>query len=31
MRNGLPKIPGTISIARKLIDWFLESQGVLPP
>jgi len=23
----LPPIPGKISIARKLIDWFLEKQG----
>lgn len=29
--DNLPKIPGKISIARKLIDWFLESRGKLPP
>jgi len=29
--DNLPKIPGEISIARKLIDWFLEGQGVPPP
>jgi NAD+ diphosphatase len=25
--NDLPPIPGKISIARKLIDWFVEKQG----
>ena len=25
--NNLPRIPGKISIARKLIDWFLAKQG----
>jgi len=25
--DGLPRIPGKISIARKLIDWFLAKQG----
>ena len=25
--DNLPNIPGKISIARKLIDWFLEGQG----
>ncbi len=29
--HNLPKIPGKISIARRLIDCFLEGQGVLPP
>ncbi len=24
--NDLPRIPGKISIARKLIDWFIEKQ-----
>jgi NAD+ diphosphatase len=28
--DNLPPIPGKISIARKLIDWFLEKQGRLP-
>jgi len=23
----LPQIPGKISIARKLIDWFVEKRG----
>jgi NAD+ diphosphatase len=25
--DSLPRIPGKISIARKLIDWFIEKQG----
>ena len=25
--DNLPSIPGKISIARKLIDWFLGKQG----
>jgi NAD+ diphosphatase len=25
--DNLPPIPGKISIARKLIDWFLAKQG----
>jgi NAD+ diphosphatase len=25
--DHLPQIPGKISIARKLIDWFVEQQG----
>jgi len=25
--DHLPQIPGKISIARKLIDWFVEKQG----
>jgi NAD+ diphosphatase len=25
--DSLPRIPGKISIARKLIDWFLAKQG----
>ena len=28
--DTLPPIPGKISIARKLIDWFLETQGNVP-
>jgi len=28
--DTLPPIPGKISIARKLIDWFLEKQGRFP-
>ena len=28
--DNLPPLPGKISIARKLIDWFLEKQGKLP-
>ena len=28
--DNLPALPGKISIARKLIDWFLEKQGKLP-
>jgi NAD+ diphosphatase len=28
--DSLPPIPGKISIARKLIDWFLEKQGNVP-
>jgi NAD+ diphosphatase len=28
--DNLPTIPGKISIARKLIDWFLEKQGGAP-
>jgi len=28
--DHLPPLPGRISIARKLIDWFLEEQGKLP-
>jgi NAD+ diphosphatase len=28
--DALPPIPGKISIARKLIDWFLEKQGGAP-
>lgn len=27
--DGLPTLPGKISIARKLIDWFLAKQGAL--
>ncbi len=27
--DGLPTIPGKISIARKLIDWFLQKHGYL--
>jgi NAD+ diphosphatase len=27
--DSLPRIPGKISIARKLIDWFIEKQGVV--
>jgi NAD+ diphosphatase len=25
--DNLPRIPGKISIARKLIDWFIDKQG----
>jgi NAD+ diphosphatase len=25
--DRLPRIPGKISIARKLIDWFIDKQG----
>jgi NAD+ diphosphatase len=25
--DSLPRIPGKISIARKLIDWFVDKQG----
>ena len=28
--DKLPRIPGKISIARKLIDWFLQKQGSSP-
>ena len=28
--DNLPPLPGKISIARRLIDWFLEKQGKLP-
>ena len=28
--DTLPQIPGKISIARKLIDWFLDKQGRMP-
>lgn len=28
--DNLPPLPGKISIARSLIDWFLEKQGKLP-
>jgi NAD+ diphosphatase len=28
--DSLPRIPGKISIARKLIDWFIEKQGKNP-
>jgi NAD+ diphosphatase len=28
--DNLPRIPGKISIARKLIDWFMEKQGESP-
>lgn len=28
--DHLPQIPGKISIARKLVDWFVEKQGKLP-
>ena len=28
--NNLPRIPGKISIARKLIDWFVGKQGRMP-
>ena len=28
--DNLPALPGKISIARKLIDWFLEKQGKPP-
>ncbi len=28
--DSLPPLPGKISIARKLIDWFLEKQGASP-
>jgi NAD+ diphosphatase len=28
--DNLPRIPGKISIARKLIDWFIEKQGKGP-
>jgi len=28
--DNLPTLPGKISIARQLIDWFLEKQGKLP-
>jgi NAD+ diphosphatase len=28
--DQLPQIPGKISIARKLIDWFVEKQGSSP-
>jgi hypothetical protein len=28
--DNLPPIPGKISIARKLIDWFLAKQGKPP-
>jgi NAD+ diphosphatase len=28
--DNLPPLPGKISIARKLIDWFLEKQGRSP-
>jgi NAD+ diphosphatase len=28
--DHLPALPGKISIARKLIDWFLEKQGWSP-
>ena len=28
--NNLPRIPGKISIARKLIDWFVYKQGRMP-
>jgi NAD+ diphosphatase len=28
--DNLPRIPGKISIARKLIDWFMEKQGKGP-
>jgi len=27
--DNLPDLPGKISIARKLIDWFLAKHGVL--
>jgi NAD+ diphosphatase len=29
--DNFPSIPGKISIARKLIDWFVENQAKLPP
>jgi NAD+ diphosphatase len=29
-RNNLPPLPGKISIARRLIDWFLEKQSLNP-
>jgi NAD+ diphosphatase len=28
--DNLPTIPGKISIARKLIDWFVEKEKRLP-
>jgi NAD+ diphosphatase len=28
--DNLPPLPGKISIARQLIDWFLEKQGKFP-
>ena len=28
--DNLPRVPGKISIARKLIDWFIEKQGKGP-
>jgi len=29
--DNLPSLPSKMSIARKLIDWFLEKQGKVDP